>query len=222
MSLSKLASYSTCELSDALIKLGVRSGGYLAGLELFSSGKICAPAYTVQMVLASDTSAPKLSEHFVDTAPAGSVIVIDAPQQAQNAVWGGLMTAGAIARSAVGVVISGRCRDLAEHRALEFPVFARSHSTLGQQSFTRPSAVNVPLVITPLNTTSDYAFPSVTIETGDWIIGDEDGVVCVPHAMVDEVANLAESGKSVDAQCLIDIQAGKGIQATFAKYRGRK
>lgn len=80
---SKLASYSTCEISDALIKLGVASGGYLAGLVLFSpgAGKICAPAYTVQMVLASDTSAPKLSEHFVDTAPSGSVIVIDAPQR---------------------------------------------------------------------------------------------------------------------------------------------
>ncbi|KAJ7132789.1 ribonuclease E inhibitor RraA/Dimethylmenaquinone methyltransferase [Mycena crocata] len=170
---SKLASYSTCEISDALLKLGVGSGGYIADLNPFSSGKICGPAYTVQMVLSSDTSAPKLSDHFVDTAPAGTVIVIDAPQQALNAVWGGLMSAGAIARSAVGVVISGRCRDIAEHRALGFPVFARSHSTLGQQPFTRPSAVNVPLIITPTVNTSDYVFPSVRIEPGDWIIGDE-------------------------------------------------
>lgn len=132
------------------------------------------------------------------------------------------MSAGAIARSAVGVVISGRCRDLAEHRALGFPVFARAHSTLGQQPFTRPSAVNVPLVITPGSITSDYSFPSVTVVPGDLIIGDEDGVVCVPRAMEDQVADLAELGKSVDAQCLIDIQAGKGVQATFAKYRGRK
>ncbi|KAJ7497256.1 ribonuclease E inhibitor RraA/Dimethylmenaquinone methyltransferase [Mycena latifolia] len=220
---SKLASYSTCELSDALIKLGVGSGGYLPGLDLFSSGKICGPAYTVKMVLSSDTSAPKLSEHYVDTAPAGSVIVIDAPHQAQNAVWGGLMSAGAIARSAVGVVISGRCRDLAEHRALNFPVFARSHSTLGQQPFTRPSAINVPLVISPLTTfPGDNAFPSVRVDPGDWIVGDEDGVVCVPQAMEEQVVDLAELGKTVDAQCLVDIQAGKGIQATFAKYRGRK
>jgi regulator of RNase E activity RraA len=79
--ISKLGSLSTCDISDALIKLGVVSGGYITGLNLFSTGKICAPAYTVQMVLASDTSAPKLSEHFVDTAPAGSVIVIDVPQR---------------------------------------------------------------------------------------------------------------------------------------------
>ncbi|KAJ6593862.1 ribonuclease E inhibitor RraA/Dimethylmenaquinone methyltransferase [Mycena capillaripes] len=220
--MSKLALFSSCEIADSLLKLGVASGGYIAGVNLFSSGKICAPAYTVQLVLSSDTAAPKLSEHFVDTAPAGSVIVIDAPQQAQNAVWGGLMSAGAIARSAVGVVISGRCRDLAEHRSLGFPVFARSHSTLGQQPFTRPSAVNVPLVIAPPNITSDYTFPSVRVEPGDWIIADEDGVVCVPKAMEREVAEKAEIGRSVDAQCMRDIQAGKGIQATFAKYRGTK
>ncbi|KAF8210191.1 ribonuclease E inhibitor RraA/Dimethylmenaquinone methyltransferase [Mycena galopus ATCC 62051] len=219
MSASKLASFSTCELSDALIKLGVASGGYLSGLNPFSSGRICAPAYCVKMVLTSDTSAPKLSDHFVDTAPAGSVIVIDVPHQAQNAVWGGLMSAGALARSAVGVVISGRCRDLAEHRALGFPVFARSHSTLGQQPFTRPSAINIPLVIAPPSTVSDYTFPSLTVEPGDWIIGDEDGVVCVPRAMEAEVAEEAESKRAVDAQCMVDIQAGKGIRATFAKYR---
>jgi regulator of RNase E activity RraA len=62
----------------------------------------------------------------------------------------------------------------------------------------------------------------VRIEPGDWIIGDEDGVVCVPKTMEAEVAEKAEYGRSVDAQCMIDIQAGKGIQATFAKYRGRK
>ncbi|KAJ7703237.1 RraA-like protein [Mycena rosella] len=208
---SKLAAFSTCELSDALLKLGVGSGGYIPGLHLFSSGTICAPAYTVKM----------LSEHFVDTAPAGSCIVIDAPQQAQNAVWGGLMSAGAIARSAVGVVISGNCRDLAEHRASNFPVFARSHSTLGQQPFTRPSAVNVPLVISPPNITGDYTFPSVIVEPGDWIVADEDGVVCVPRALEEKVADLAELGKSVDAKCLLDIQKGYGVQDTFAKYRGK-
>ncbi|KAJ7188314.1 ribonuclease E inhibitor RraA/Dimethylmenaquinone methyltransferase [Mycena filopes] len=223
MSIPKLWQFGTTEISDALIKLGVASGGYLAGLDLFSQGKICAPAYTVKMVLASDDSAPTLSEHFVDTAPAGSVIVIDVPHQAQNAVWGGLMTAGALARSAVGVVISGRCRDLAEHRALGFPVFARSHSTLGQQPFTRPSAINIPLVITPPNVASDYTFPSsVTVHPGDWIIADEDGVVCVPKAMEEQVAEKAAVGKSIDAQCLVDIQAGKGVKATFAKYRGTK
>lgn len=82
---SKLADFSTCELSDALIKIGLPHGGYIPDIDQLSprlgttETRICGPAYTVQMVLASDKLSPKPAAHFVDTAPEGSVIVIDAP-----------------------------------------------------------------------------------------------------------------------------------------------
>ncbi|KAG1731476.1 ribonuclease E inhibitor RraA/Dimethylmenaquinone methyltransferase [Suillus paluster] len=220
-----LSAFSACEVSDALIKLGSPNGGHIPDVHIHSPSsqvKICAPAYTVQMVLASDKSAPKLSSHFVDTATPGSVIVIDAPPQAKNAVWGGLMTAGAQARGAVGVVISGRCRDLAEHRAADFPVFARGHSTVGQSPFVRPSAVNVTLNIRPKDVgEGPDAFASVAVIPGDWIVADEDGVVCVPVGMVDKVVELAKKGQEVDARCMADIKAGKGVQASFKEHRGK-
>jgi len=133
------------------------------------------------------------------------------------------MTAGAQPRSAVGVIISGRCRDLAEHRTLNFPVFARGHSTLGQSPFTRPSTVNVPLLIAPQGEGSQgaEAFASVRVEPGDWMIGDEDGVVCVPKDLEDKVLQLAEKGRQVDELCMEDIKAGKGIQASFKAHRGK-
>jgi regulator of RNase E activity RraA len=77
-----LLQFSACEISDALIKLGSPNGGHIPDVYMLSPTsqvKICAPAYTVQMVLASDKSAPKLSSHFVDTATPGSIVVIDAP-----------------------------------------------------------------------------------------------------------------------------------------------
>jgi regulator of RNase E activity RraA len=227
MSTSPLDSFSACEISDALIKLGSPHGGHIPDIHMLSPSvsesqvKICAPAYTVQMVLASDQAAPKLSAHYVDTATPGSVVVIAAPPQTKNAVWGGLMTAGAQAQEAVGVVISGRCRDLAEHRAAGFPVFARGHSTLGQSPFVRPSAVNVTLVIQPQDIAAGPdAFPAVTVEPGDWIVADEDGVVCVPKEMVDKVVEVATTGRDADARALEDIKAGKGVQASFKKHRG--
>lgn len=174
------------------------------------------------MVLASDKSAPKLSSHFVDTATPGSIVVIDAPPQAKNAVWGGLMTAGAQSQGAVGVIISGRCRDLAEHRAADFPVFARGHSTVGQSPFVRPSGVNVTLTIHPKDVgDGPDAFDPVTVTPGDWIVADEDGVVCVPVDMVDKVVELAKKGQETDAKCMADIKAGKGVQASFKKHRGK-
>ncbi|PBK73870.1 RraA-like protein [Armillaria solidipes] len=218
--MSKLADYSTCEISDALIKLGTPHGGYVLDINLISTlpsdTAVCGPAYTVQMVLASDQSAPKLSAHFVDTAPASSVIVINAPPKLKNAVWGGLMTAGAQARSAVGVIISGRCRDIGEHASLNFPVFSRGHSTLGQSPFTRPSAIDVPVVIQ-----AEDDFPSVTVHPDDWMIGDKDGVVCVPRDLEWKVVELAAKGREVDAKCMTDIQAGKGVQASFKAHRGK-
>ncbi len=235
--MSKLADYSTCEISDALIKLGTPHGGYVPDINLISTlpsdTTVYGPAYTVQMVLASDQSAPKLSAHFVDTAPASSVIVINAPPsktnlrisflprsptspELKNAVWGGLMTAGAQARSAVGVIISGRCRDIGEHASLNFPVFSRGHSTLGQSPFTRPSAIDVPVVIQ-----AEDDFPSVTVHPGDWMIGDKDGVVCVPRDLESKVVELAAKGREVDAKCMTDIQAGKGVQASFKAHRGK-
>ena len=82
---SALIQFSTCELSDALIKLGLPHGGHIPDIsrqskwEGSAGQRICGPAYTVKMVPASDTNAPKLSQHFVDTAESGSVIVIEAP-----------------------------------------------------------------------------------------------------------------------------------------------
>ncbi|KAI0746010.1 RraA-like protein [Earliella scabrosa] len=221
---TKLAGFSTCEISDAMIKLGSSNGGYIPDINMLSptdtNTRVCGPAYTVQMVLGSNKDAPKLSAHFVDTAPSGSVIVINAPDRVKNAVWGGLMTAGAKSRGALGVVISGRCRDLAEHRDASFPVFARGHSTLGQSPFTRPSEVNIPVVIRASDV-SEEDFPAVRVEPGDWVIADEDGVVCVPAGKAEEVVGLAAKGREVDACCMEDIKAGKGIQETFKKHRGK-
>lgn len=247
-----LASFSTCELSDALIKLGLPHGGHLPDVHRASSypgaseERLCGPAYTVQMVLASDDAAPRLKEHFVDTAEAGSVMIIGAPsreylhsystlyvvterwvtpsQECKNAVWGGLMTAGAQARGVRGVVISGRCRDIAEHNAAHFPVFSRGHSTLGQSPFTRPSAVQIPLTLSaPPESASDNGstFPALTVEPGDFVVGDDDGVVVVPKGIVDKVLELAAKGREVDERCMQDIKAGLGVQASFKKHRGK-
>jgi regulator of RNase E activity RraA len=203
---------SACEASDALAKLGVPNAGLIHDILPFSPDspkRIAGPVYTVKFVLAGDKSAPKLDHHFVDAAPSGHIILIDAPSTS-NAVWGGLMTAGAIARGVLGVVISGRCRDLAEHRDQHFAVYARARSTAGQSPQTRPSQTNIPLL-----------FGSVTVNPGDYIIADEDGVVCVPADLLQKVSQMAAKSRKEDEMCLNDIKAGKGIQNSFRKYRGK-
>lgn len=228
---SKLAQYSSCEVADALIKLKLPHGGYLPGLELHSPQdlagptSICGPAFTVRMVLQSEVRAPKLPKHFVDVAERDSIMLISAPSSTRSAVWGGLMTARAQSLGVKGVMVDGRCRDLAEHRDAGFPVFARGHSVLGQSPFTRPSEVQVPLVIAdptvPLDAQGQPMFPPVTVHPGDILLGDMDGVVCVPQHLVEQVVEVATHGRRVDELCMKDLRAGRGVQETFALHRGK-
>jgi regulator of RNase E activity RraA len=146
----------------------------------------------------------------------------------KNAIWGGLMTAGAQARGARGVVISGRCRDLAEQRAAKFPVFARGHSTVGSSPFTRATNVQVPIQIEPIHEPDAIraeglgkVFPGVTIRPGDWVVADVDGVVCIPRELMGRTKELAAEGRAIDAHCLEDIRAGKGVAEAFRKWRGK-
>ncbi|PVG00867.1 RraA-like protein, partial [Serendipita vermifera] len=220
--------YTTCEISDALIKLGSKHGGLLPDILCISPPasslnkpeegrtytRIEGPAYTVKMVPFHDTQSPKPQAHFVDAAKEGHVIVIQAPQSVKSAVWGGLMSYGAKARGAVGVVIEGRCRDVLEHQQAGFPVFSKGQSTLGQKPFTRPSELDVPLELG-----GEGEWPSVLVHPGDWIVADVDGVVVIPYGQMQKVRDLCKTSREIDEKCRVDIAAGMGIQETFKKYR---
>lgn len=217
--LESLKRFSSCEIADALLKLGQRPwGGYIPDIELWSpkycegDTRIVGPAFTVKMVDKSDTTSPTPSEHFVDAAHEGSIVVVSAPSDVQNAVWGGLMSARAQYKGVKGVVINGRVRDLNEHRSMGFPVFARSHSILPQNAFVRPSELQVPIT---MSSTSP-----VIVNPGDIIVADIDGVICVPQDMVEEVISNCEKYVAIDDQCMEALKKGFGVKETFAKYRG--
>lgn len=223
------------KVSDALLKLKVKEGGYLPGIEMYSPSylgspevRVCGPAYTVKMVSQQDSKAPKPAQHFVDAAEAypGHVMVVTAPSLTRSAVWGGLMTARAQHVGLKGVVLDGRCRDLMEHREAAFAVFARGHSTQGQSPFTRPSELQVPITIgdptaeaTEGEDVTNPKMPSVTVRPGDLVLADIDGVVVVPPSVAQDVIRLAEKGRREDENCMHDIKAGMSVKDAFAKNR---
>ncbi|KNZ59879.1 hypothetical protein VP01_164g10 [Puccinia sorghi] len=219
--------FSSCDVSvaDALIKLHHPNGGYLPDINLQTGAghdfKLCGPAFTVQMVPASDTESPHLAQHFVDAGEKNTVMVISSPKNSKNAVWGGLMTARAKVRGIKGVVIDGR-----------------GHSILGQSTFTRPSRIQVPITIHPaMNAESNLecdpeiktlegkqnlrSFPPTTVNPYDIILGDEDGVVVIPHQEIDQVLDICTRNTRVDQQCLEALKAGHNIADTFLQFRGK-
>jgi 4-hydroxy-4-methyl-2-oxoglutarate aldolase len=200
---------ATASVADAVEKIcGAR--GYLGpGIApRTSERKIAGPAVTVLEEPAVDAGAPTHALELIDAADPGSVMVIATGGYADVAVWGGLMTAGAIANNLEAAVLDASLRDVSEiKRDFGFSVFARGAcpgTTLGR---VRTVASQVPVTI-----------DGVTIHPGDIVVGDVDGVVIVPQAKAAEVLTLAQD---IDAremeQAKLIIESGSLVQG-IAKY----
>lgn len=171
--------------------------------------RICGPAATVLEAATDDFVPPQHALDLIDEAGAGSVIVISIEGGVSEvAVWGGLMTAGAVANGHVGAVLDGGVRDLTEiRRDYDFPVYARAVSpgtTLGRY---RTVASQVPVCV-----------GGVMVHPGDIVVGDVDGVVVVPHAQAEAVLKMALEIDERELEQAKLIIAEKSLRTGLAKY----
>jgi 3-hexulose-6-phosphate synthase/6-phospho-3-hexuloisomerase len=192
---------STANVSDAMHRTGE-----LRGLKPVWEGepgelKFAGPAVTVR-TYDGDWSAPVQA---IDHAKPGDVIVIDACQ-GEIAVWGELATNSCISKGVVGVIIDGAARDIDDIRKLKFPVFVR-HMTPTAGEPKGFGEINAPIEICGRK-----------IEPGDWIIGDESGVVVVPRNNAMEMANRAIDVNEKENRIREEIQRGSTLgQTTYLK-----
>ena len=200
---------ATASVADAVDKIAGHRG-YLdhAVKPRINEKKIVGPAVTVLEGPTEEVLPPQHALDLIDESDAGSVICISVEAEENVAVWGGLMTAGAVANKLAGAVLDGGVRDLVEiRRDYDFPVYARSVSpgtTLGRY---KTLASNQPITI-----------GGVEIVPGDIVVGDIDGVVVVPRAKAEEVLKLAQE---IDAreleQARLIIESGS-LREGLAKY----
>lgn len=207
--LERLVALSTCQVADAFDKLKIK--GHMPDIILLapdSEVRVAGPAHTVLMVPASGATVGKMAVHHVDSATAGSVVVISCPPGVTTATWGGLMSTRARALGVAATVVDGRARDIEEHRAMGYPVFARGVSVHGSGGYTVPASVGTPI---PCG--------GVTVRQGDIILGDINGVVVIPQERFDEVLAKTEELARIEQKVTAELEAGASIGATFAKYR---
>jgi len=170
--------------------------------------KIVGPAVTIQEGPTDEFVPPQHALDAIDESPEGSVIVIGIDAEAEVAVWGGLMTAGAQANDLAGAVLDGGVRDVTEiRRDSDFQVFARSISpgtTLGRF---KTLSSNEPVIC-----------GGITVQSGDLIVGDLDGVVVVPQAFIQEVLDKATEIEIREAEQAKYIRETKSLRKGLAKY----
>ena len=197
-------------IADAVDKVSGRRGYMASGIKpRINDKRICGPAATVLEVATDEFVPPQHALDLIDEAPPGSVIVIAIEGGAPDvAVWGGLMTAGAVANGHVGAVLEGGVRDLVEiRRDYGFPIYALDVSpgtTLGRY---RTAASQVPVRV-----------GGIIVHPGDILVGDVDGVVVVPRAQAEEVLAMAVEIDARELEQAKLIIAERSLRKGLAKY----
>jgi regulator of RNase E activity RraA len=117
----------------------------------------------------------------LDMAAPGDIVVVDAGGDLSNAIIGEIMTSYAQTRSIGGIVVNGAIRDAGTIRDGDFPVYAAGVTHSG------------PYKDGP----------------GDLVIGDEDGLLCVPFDACETVLAATQAKHAAELEQLADIAAGK-------------
>ncbi|WP_429069297.1 RraA family protein [Bosea sp. OAE752] len=189
-------------VSDAMSRM---TAGGARLRPLHGGGVLAGPAVTVK----SRPGDNLMIHKALDVASPGDVVVVDAGGDLTNALIGELMISHAQKRGLAGIVIYGAIRDSAWIREHNFPVFAAGVSHRGPYK-NGPGEINVPIAI-----------EGMVIAPGDLVIGDDDGLLCVPYDEVEAVYAAADAKHKAETKQMTAIHEGRNdrswVDAALAK-----
>jgi RraA family protein len=160
---------------------------------MHGGGALSGPALTVKTRPGDNLMIHKA----LDIADPGDVIVVDGGGDLTNALIGELMVAHAIKRGIAGLVLNGAIRDYDSIHAGKFPVFAAGVTHRGPYK-DGPGEINVPIAI-----------DGMVIMPGDLVVGDEDGLLCVPFDDVAAVHDATVAKFKAEQAQMDEIEAGR-------------
>jgi 3-hexulose-6-phosphate synthase/6-phospho-3-hexuloisomerase len=182
---------STPNISDAYHKQGVIKG--LVG-HLNPGQRMVGRALTVQTAN-GDWAKPV---EAIDRAREGDIIVISV-SGGDVAVWGELASESAIIMGVRGVVIDGAIRDVDDIRASGFPSFSK-HVVPNAGEPKGYGGIGIEVTIC-----------NQSVRTGDWIIGDENGLMVIPKEIAVEVANRSLDVRERENRTREEIRRGSTL-----------
>ena len=186
---AKFRDLPVANISDSMSRM-TAAGARLRPMH--GGGVLVGPALTVKARPGDNLMLHKA----LDIANPGDVIVCDAGGDLTNSLFGEMMVAHAIKRGVAGVVINGAIRDSGAIRAGSFPIFAAGVSHRGPYK-DGPGEINVAIAI-----------DGMVIEPGDLIVGDDDGLICVPFDQTAAVLAAASAKHAAEHKQLAEIAAG--------------
>ncbi len=197
-------------LADVLDALGHRTSALPIDIRpLKLDWKIFGRAATLSAVaVQAEPEKPYAVElACIDSLKAGDVLIATTSGDRSSALWGELLSTSAQAHGARGAVIDGLTRDAAKILSMDFPVFAAGYSPLDSKG--RLDAVHFGRTI---------QVGSCTIDPGDWIFGDIDGVVVIPAGLADPAFSRALEKVSGENRVRIELAKGRGAREVFDEF----
>lgn len=161
---------------------------------LWPGARLVGPAFTVRTPPGEHYS---VKQALLSAAP-GDVIVVDGGGLTEAALWGDILTQVALARGLAGLVVDGAVRDAEEIERLGFPIFSAGVVPAGPRGREVRGELGVPITCGGL-----------TVNPGDLVYGDRDGVAVIPQADHDAVLDRARARLLAEQDTLRALLAAK-------------
>ncbi|ETA68397.1 3-hexulose-6-phosphate synthase family protein [Methanolobus tindarius DSM 2278] len=196
-----LETVSTSNISDAMHRKGAMQDIF----PMREGKKMVGTAVTVQTFKGDWAKAVEA----IDEAKEGDVIVIYNGSR-HVAPWGGLATLSCLNKGVAGVVIDGAVRDIDEIRKIGLPVFATCHV---------PNA-GEPKGFGEIN--SEIVCGNQTVNPGDYIVGDDSGVVVIPKERAYEISRRAKEVEKTEQRLFEEIRRGATLSEVMKLKKWEK
>ena len=208
--IQRLSQLYSAVVADVLDALGFRNQTLAADIRpLTPQRQVCGRVYTARaaVVHAAPEKPYELEIAAVDAMVADDVLLVDVGNDKTCGFWGELLTTACLYKGVRGVVMSACTRDLWKIRDLDFPVFG-----IGYHPADSLGRADILELGKPIN------FGGVLASHGDLILGDDDGVVIVPHQAIDQALTKAEEKVSGENLVSAELEKGVPIGVVFKKY----
>jgi regulator of RNase E activity RraA len=209
----RFAAIYTAAIADILDARGYHDQTLPPGIRPLERGmRLAGPAYTVKGGPASSPDAAAYDAAIrrvlamLGDVPAGHVAIY-ACNQDVSAHLGELSVTSLAARGVAGCVLDGGCRDIGFMLGQGFPVFTRFVTPEDSTWRWELEATQVPVTI-----------GRVEVEPGDWVVGDDDGVVVVPQAIAEDVLAEAERKAATESEIRVAVRDGIPPLEAYERY----